>query len=60
MMMNKEFTMDASDFTTENDFENPARRQGPYERNTQQHGELNDTSQKNESTSSPELQKLRR
>ncbi len=45
--------MEASDFTTENDFENPAAMQGPYEMNTQRLGELNDTPQKSESTSSP-------
>lgn len=53
MTMNMEFTMEASDFTTENDFENPAAMQGPYEMNTQRLGELNDTPQKSESTSSP-------
>lgn len=50
--MNMEFTMEASDFTTEKDFEYPANKQGPYEMNTQRLGELNDTPQKSESTSS--------
>lgn len=53
MTMNLEFTMDDTDFTTENDFEYLANKQGPYEMNTQQPWGLNDTPQKSESTSSP-------
>lgn len=53
MMMNMEFTMEASDFTTEKDIEYPANQQGRLEMNTQRLVELNDTPQKSESTSSP-------